>query len=69
MPVSKTAASKRRKSKKQSSRKKLSRIPPAQKRAEQVHRDMLQNPSLSFTKASLKRKVDQGRQRIRPART
>ena len=58
MPVPKTAASKRSKSKKQFSRKKLSWTPPAQERAEQVHRDMLQNPSLSFTRASLKRKVD-----------
>jgi hypothetical protein len=58
MPVSKTAASKRRKSKKQSSRKRVSRTPPAQKRAEQVYSDMLRKPSLSFAQAARKRKVD-----------
>ena len=57
MPVSKTAASKRRKSKK-SSRKNSPRKTSIYNRASQVHQDMLRNPSLSFARAIRKRKID-----------
>jgi len=52
MPVSKTAAS-RRKSKRKSSRKN-----PRLNRASLVQQDMLRNPSLSFARALRKRKID-----------
>ena len=58
MPVSKTAASRRRKSKKKSSRKNPSRKSSTYNRASKVHQDMLRNSSLSFARATRKRKVD-----------
>jgi hypothetical protein len=58
MPVSKTAASRRRKSKKKSSRKNSLRKTSTYNRASQVHQDMLRNPSLSFARALRKRKID-----------
>jgi len=58
MPVSKTAASTRRKSKKKSSRKNTPRKSSTYNRASQVHRDMLRNPTLSFARAIRKRKID-----------
>src|SRR5438093_5476989 len=58
MPVSKTAASRRRKSKTKSSRKDPPRKTSTYKRASQVHRDMLRNSSLSFARAIRKRKID-----------
>ena len=58
MPVSKTAASKRRKLKKKSSRKNSLRKSSAYNRASQVQRDMLRNTSLSFARALRKRKID-----------
>jgi len=58
MPVSKTAASRRRKSKKKSSRKNSPRKSSTYNRAAQVQQDMLRNPSLSFARALRKRKID-----------
>jgi hypothetical protein len=58
MPVSETAASKRRKSKKKSSRKNSSRKSSTYNRASLVQRDMLRDPFLSFARALRKRKID-----------
>jgi hypothetical protein len=59
MPVSKTAASKRRVSKKKkSSQKNPPRKTSTYNRASKVHQDMLRNSSLSFAQATRKRKID-----------
>ena len=58
MPVSKTAASKRRQSKKKSPRKSSPRKSSTYKRASLVQQDMLRNPSLSFARAIRRRKID-----------
>lgn len=58
MPISKTAASKRRKSEKKSSRKNPPRKSSTYNRASKVHQDMLRNASLSFARAIRKRKID-----------
>lgn len=58
MPVSKTAASRRRRSKKKSSRKNSPRKTSTYNRAALVQRDMLRDPSLSFARALRNRKID-----------
>jgi hypothetical protein len=58
MPVSKTAAAKRRQSKKKSSRKNSLRQSSTYKRASQVQRDMIRDPLLSFARAVRKRRID-----------
>jgi hypothetical protein len=58
MPVSKTAASKRRQSQKKSARKNSPRKSSTYERASLVQHDMLRNPSLSFARALRKRKID-----------
>jgi|ERR1700692_528331 len=58
MPVSKTAASRRRISKKNSPRKNSHRKSSTYNRAYRVQQDMLRNPSLTFARATRKRKID-----------
>jgi hypothetical protein len=58
MPVSKTAASRRRKSQKKSSRKDSKRKLSTRQRAELVYRDMVRDSSLSFARAAIKHGVD-----------
>jgi hypothetical protein len=57
-PSGRKNASTSRDGKKRQTSGKHASLTPAHKRAAQVYRDMLQNPSLSFTKAARKRKVD-----------
>jgi len=58
MPVSKTAASKRRKTKKKPSRKNSLSKTSTYNRSSKVHQDMLRNSSLSFAQAIRMRKID-----------